>query len=220
MPTDNIDEYLSIATSGAGIYKDRGSKFYGYAFSLLSVEQVQEHLDHLSSLHPKARHKCYGYLIGKDGNQFRANDDGEPNGSAGLPILNTIKSRELRDILVVIVRYFGGTKLGIPGLINAYKTAAELAIENAELITKLITSELTIDYEIRDLGRLYDILKKRGITHIVNDYGQKPILKIQVPKSKSALIIQQLYADYHGYSPSDIQEDFESEHLKIQITNS
>ena len=219
MPTEDVDQFISIATPGEGIFKDRGSKFYGYAYPLEHIDDVQSHLDSLTVAHPKARHKCYAYFIGKEGHQYRANDDGEPSGSAGLPILNTIKSKNLCDILVVVVRYFGGTKLGIPGLINAYKTAAELSIENTTLLTKFITADLSIAYQLKDLGRLYDILKKRGITNIKNNYGQQPILNIEVPQSKSTLIIKQLYADYHGYLPSDIQDDFESKEIKIQITN-
>jgi len=123
-----IDQYYSIKDSTEGQYKEKGSKFISYAYSVTSEEQVGERLEEIRNLHHKARHHCYAYKIGVDGNRYRANDDGEPGGTAGKPILGQLHSYKVTDVLVIVVRYFGGTKLGASGLIKAYKEAAKDAL--------------------------------------------------------------------------------------------
>ena len=119
------DEFKTPKAPSEGLFKDKGSKFFGYIFPIKNENEVKAHLENLKSLHPKARHHCFAYKLGIDENNFRANDDGEPSGTAGKPILNTLHSFELTDALAVVVRYFGGTLLGVPGLINAYKEATK-----------------------------------------------------------------------------------------------
>ncbi len=143
------DSYRTLEAPAEGLFKDRGSKFHAFAFPLNSEEDAKPLLANLREQHPKANHHCYAYRLGLDRNQYRANDDGEPSGSAGRPILNTLYSQDLTDILVVVVRYFGGSLLGIPGLINAYKTATEAALAQAVVLEKFVCDQyqITFPYE-------------------------------------------------------------------------
>ncbi|MEM6700850.1 MAG: YigZ family protein, partial [Bacteroidota bacterium] len=129
------DQYKTLAAPSTGEFKDRGSKFFAYAFPVETETEVATALEQVKKEHFKARHHCYAYRLGMDKNNFRANDDGEPSGMAGRPILGQIDSWELTDVFIVVVRYFGGTKLGTSGLINAYKKSAMDALEQAEIIT-------------------------------------------------------------------------------------
>lgn len=139
------DTYRTIARASEGFFKDKGSKFYSYAYPLTSENEAKTLLAELRELHPKAVHHCYAYRLGLDRMSYRMSDDGEPSGTAGRPILNTLYSKDVTNILVVVVRYFGGTLLGVPGLINAYKTATELALDQAEITT----NHLSQFYELR-----------------------------------------------------------------------
>jgi len=130
-------QFRTIKTASEGFYKEKGSKFIAYAYPVLSEEEVKKELENLRATYPDARHICYAFIIGTDKSFFRYSDDGEPNGTAGLPIYNQLRSFDLTNILVAVVRYFGGTKLGVSGLIEAYKVSTEDAL-NA---TKHITSE-------------------------------------------------------------------------------
>jgi uncharacterized YigZ family protein len=141
-----ITEFKTVAAEGAGLFKDRGSKFLAFAYPVQSEEDIKSNLEDLRKQYFDARHHCYAYVIGNDGKVFRANDDGEPNHSAGDPILGQIHSKELTNTLVVVIRYFGGTKLGVSGLINAYKTAAELALNEAGIKTVEIKQSFKIIY--------------------------------------------------------------------------
>ncbi len=145
-----VTEYLTISKEGTSLFKDRGSKFIGIAVHVESEEDVKQQLEKLQKQYHDARHHCYAYMLGAKREVFRANDDGEPNHSAGDPILGQINSKELTDTLVVVVRYFGGTKLGVSGLINAYKTAAEDAISEAKTILIEVRQafELSYGYEL------------------------------------------------------------------------
>src|SRR4051794_38430929 len=125
----DVNKYITIASATTGDFRDRGSKFLAYAYPVLNAADIKEKLQGLKKEHPKAVHHCYAYRLGTDGTQYRANDAGEPSGSAGRPILGQIDSMGLTNVLVVVVRYFGGALLGVPGLINAYKTAATNALE-------------------------------------------------------------------------------------------
>jgi len=139
------DTYRTIARASEGFFKDKGSKFYSYAYPLTNENEAKTLLAELRELHPKAVHHCYAYRLGLDRMSYRMSDDGEPSGTAGRPILNTLYSKDITNILVVVVRYFGGTLLGVPGLINAYKTATELALDQAEIAT----NHLSQFYELR-----------------------------------------------------------------------
>ncbi|MFT4857247.1 MAG: putative YigZ family protein, partial [Planctomycetota bacterium] len=141
------------------LFKDRSSKFFYYSFPVINEEEIKSHLKDLRKKHFDARHHCYAWNLGTDGMNYRANDDGEPNHSAGDPILGQIRSYQLTNILIVVVRYFGGTKLGISGLINAYKTSAALAIEENEIIEQLITSKINIHFPYADLNEVMKLVK-------------------------------------------------------------
>ncbi|MFA6150092.1 MAG: YigZ family protein [Chitinophagaceae bacterium] len=142
------EKYKSIEAPTTSLFKDRGSKFLGYTFPILTIEDAKQKLQLVKKEHPQATHHCFAYRLGTDGLQFRASDDGEPSGSAGRPILGQIDSAGFTNILVVVVRYYGGTMLGVPGLINAYKTATADAFATAKPVEKWITQcvEITTDY--------------------------------------------------------------------------
>lgn len=146
----NKDVYHSIAATSEGSFKDRGSRFLAYAFPVENENEVREHIKNLKKEHHSARHHCYAFRIGAKEPAFRSNDDGEPSGTAGRPIYGQILSRDLTNILIVVVRYFGGTKLGTSGLINAYRSAAEECLEQAKIIDLVITKscEIRFDYEL------------------------------------------------------------------------
>ena len=140
------DEYKSIAARSEGLFKDNGSRFIAFAFPVETVEDVKDIVDRLKKEYHDARHHCYAYRLGYRGDVFRANDDGEPSGSAGRPILGQIDSLGLSDVLVVVVRYFGGIKLGIPGLIRAYKTSTSDALSQAETVRKVACKAFRLDF--------------------------------------------------------------------------
>ena len=140
------DTYASIASRSDGLFKDNGSRFIAQAWPVESEERVKEIVDGLKKEYHDARHHCYAYRIGLDGSTWRANDDGEPSGSAGRPILGQIDSAGLSDVLVVVVRYFGGIKLGIPGLIRAYKTSTADALANAEVVEKVAGKDFRVSF--------------------------------------------------------------------------
>jgi len=151
------DTYLTIQKSAEGLFKDKGSKFFAYAFPITTEEEVKQHITNLKKQHHGARHWCYGFRLGADKKLFRANDDGEPSGTAGKPILNQIISTDLTDVLVVVVRYFGGTLLGTSGLIQAYKTAATDALQQATVVAKYITQTCKVNFntEVTNLVMRY-----------------------------------------------------------------
>ena len=142
-----VSEFKTISKSGEGVFKDRGSKFLGFTFHITNEDEIKDALYALRKEYYDARHHCYAYVLGDDRKTYRANDDGEPNHSAGDPILGQIHSYELTNILVVVIRYFGGTKLGVSGLINAYKTSAQLAIDNSTIVKEEVKATLILEYD-------------------------------------------------------------------------
>ncbi len=158
------DTYKTIAAASEVIlYKEKNSKFFGYTFPVFTEEAVKEILDQLKKEHFSARHWCYAYQIGTEKIQYRANDDGEPNNSAGMPIYGQIQSFEVTNVLVVVVRYFGGVKLGVGGLISAYKTAAQMALENAFIIEKTIDKHFVIKFDYAHLNKVMRIIKEKNL---------------------------------------------------------
>ena len=144
------DTYKTIKTaSNPVLFKDKNSKFFGYAFPALNEDDVKLHLEQLKKEHPSARHWCYAYQLGTETISYRANDDGEPNNSAGMPIYGQIQSFEVTNILIVVVRYFGGVKLGVGGVINAYKTTAQLALETSKIVNKTINVQYLISFDYK-----------------------------------------------------------------------
>ena len=158
------DTYNTIEEAiGDALFKEKGSKFIGYAFPVSSEDEVKIHIDELKKKHHSARHWCYAWQIGIEDIQYRANDDGEPNNSAGQPIYGQILSKEITNVLIVVVRYFGGTKLGVGGLISAYKTTAKLIIDEAKIIEKTIDVHFQLNFEYVDMNKVMRIIKEHNI---------------------------------------------------------
>jgi uncharacterized YigZ family protein len=154
------DFYYTIEKSGHAEFKDRGSKFIGYAYPVPSAEEFRDRLNDIKKAHPKATHHCFAYRLGLDGNTFRVSDDGEPSGTAGRPILGQIDSKALVNVLVVVVRYFGGTLLGVPGLINAYKSAAALALQVTPLVQKPVEKEFVVQFDYTQINEIMTLVKQ------------------------------------------------------------
>ena len=168
-------------------FKDRGSKFIGFAFPVSNADEVKNRLDDVKVIHPSARHVCYAYQLGAEGSDYRANDDGEPNGSAGLPILNQIKSKQVTNTLVAVVRYFGGTKLGVSGLINAYKAAAKLALEQARIVIKTPMTTVSIKFPHSKIGDVERLIRKHGWIIKNQDFGMDCKWIIETPLEQEAI---------------------------------
>ena len=157
------DSYKSIAAESKGLLKDNGSRFIAHAFPVETEEEVKEIVAALKKEYYDARHHVYAYRLGYKGDRFRANDDGEPSGSSGRPVLGQIDSKGLSDILVVVVRYFGGIKLGIPGLIRAYKTSTADALENAEIIEKTASKMFRIHFGYMSMNSVMKVMKDMNL---------------------------------------------------------
>ncbi|MEL7123598.1 MAG: YigZ family protein [Bacteroidota bacterium] len=188
------DSYKTISGPSYGEFKDRGSKFHAYAYPVYTEEEWQNHLADLKKEHFKARHHCFAYRIGTDGNNFRANDDGEPSGTAGRPILGQIDSFELTNVFIVVVRYFGGTKLGASGLINAYKLSAQAALEEAEIIEKLVEDvyEMTFDYSL--MSDVMNAVKKLDFNVILQEFENVGRIQVAIRQSEVEGLLRQLKA--------------------------
>ena len=174
------DSYLTVKQPAQGLFKDKGSKFIGYIFPLQSVEDVKGILAELKAEHPKTRHVCWALRLSTDRSVFRVNDDGEPSGTAGKPILNTLLSANLTQVCVAVVRYFGGTLLGVPGLIHAYKEASLAAIKEAEIIEKTIKDRYQIHVPYTQLNKVMKILKDENITILAQDLDTECSLIIEI----------------------------------------
>ncbi len=171
------DTYKTIELpSEEVLYKEKNSKFFGYCFPVHSEDEVKSILDEIKKTHYSARHWCYAFQIGTEQIHYRANDDGEPSGSAGLPIYGQIQSFEVTDILVIVVRYFGGVKLGVGGLVTAYKETAKMALENSEIIEKTIDKHYLIKFGYKDMNRVMRVIKEKNL----NVVGQKLELDCQI----------------------------------------
>ncbi len=158
------DTYKTIEISVENIlYKEKNSKFFGFAFPVTSEIEVKTHLENLKAEHFSARHWCYAYQIGTENIKFRANDDGEPSNSAGMPIYGQIQSFDITNVLVVVVRYFGGVKLGVGGLISAYKTTAQLTLDEANIIEKTIDKQFKITFDYKNMNKVMRIIKEKNI---------------------------------------------------------
>jgi len=175
-----FDAYRSIAARSEGLFKDNGSRFIALAYPVETEEEVREIVASLKKEYHDARHHCYAYRLGYKGDRFRANDDGEPSGSAGRPILGQIDSMGLSDVLVVVVRYFGGIKLGIPGLIRAYKTSTADALGQAEIIEKVAGKRFRLTFDYLSMNRVMKVLKDLGLTPVGQDFGLQCSLEVRV----------------------------------------
>lgn len=169
MSSENIkDTYKTLAQASPEIlYKEKNSKFFGYAFPIENEDEVKEILTEIKKQHFSARHWCYAFQTGTEKIYYRANDDGEPNNTAGMPIYGQIQSFDVTNVLVVVVRYFGGVKLGVGGLISAYRTAAQMALEASEIIEKTIDSHFIVSFDYKNMNKVMRIIKEKNLD-IVN----------------------------------------------------
>jgi uncharacterized YigZ family protein len=184
--------YNTIAQSSTAEFKDRGSKFIAYAFSIESIEDFKRQLQQLKTEHPKAVHHCFAYRIGTDGNTFRSSDDGEPSGTAGKPILGRIDNKELTNVAVVVVRYWGGTLLGVPGLINAYKTATALALQLTPGIKKNVELQYVIEFDYTRMNEVMLILKQYNCTIMAQEMQLFCVIKAGIPQNRLEDVLYKL----------------------------
>jgi uncharacterized YigZ family protein len=179
------DSFFTVTANAEALFKDRGSKFFAFAFPVTKETEIKQHLDALRRDHPGARHHCYAWRLGADGLTFRANDDGEPSSTAGKPILGQIQSKELTNILIVVIRYFGGTLLGAGGLINAYRSAAALVINGCEIVERFIMFEYELRYAVSDTSAVMRLLKEVDARITFSDYDQHNLLRFVCRKRDS-----------------------------------
>lgn len=188
------DSYRTIEAESQGLYRERGSKFIAVAFPVSDTEQVKEITERVRKEYHDARHHCYAYMLGPERIVWRVNDDGEPSGTAGKPILGQINSNDLTDILIVVVRYFGGTLLGVSGLINAYRSAAADAIANAVIKSVRVTREVTIEFSYISLNDVMKIIKENPeIRQISHDFDNNCSMVLSVPLSLEQAITEKLH---------------------------
>ncbi|MBR3989147.1 MAG: YigZ family protein [Bacteroidales bacterium] len=179
-----FDAYQSIGAPSQGLFKDNGSRFIAFAFPVETEEEVKEHVAALKKEYHDARHHCFAYRLGYKGDVWRAADDGEPSGSAGRPILGQIDSMGLSDILVVVVRYFGGIKLGIPGLIRAYKTSTADALGQASVVPKVAGKTWTVEFDYLSMNDVMKVLKEMNLSPSAQNFGENCSLTVRVRLSE------------------------------------
>lgn len=170
------------------LFKEKNSKFYATAFPVTSEEEIKNILTILRKKHFGAGHFCYAFQLGTEKIQFRTNDDGEPNNSAGAPIYGQIQSFNVTNVLVVVVRFFGGTKLGVSGLISAYKTAAQMALENAEIIEKTINFHYLISFDYKNMNKVMRLIKDKNLTIVSQKMAENCEIEISIRKQNAALV--------------------------------
>jgi len=186
------DFYYTIEKPSVAEFKDRGSKFIAYAFSIDSVNDFKERLADIKKEHPKATHHCFAYRLGLDGNNFRASDNGEPSGTAGRPILGQIDSKRLTNVVVFVVRYFGGTQLGVPGLINAYKTAAALALQTTPSVQKNVMLNYNLQFDYTQMNTIMTIIRQHHCTIVKQDLQLFCSMDISIEKNRTEEVLNRL----------------------------
>lgn len=184
------DVYQTIEKESQGYFKDKGSKFYAFAYPIKHEDEVKDILARLRKEHHSARHHCYAWRIGTEEIIYRANDDGEPSSTAGKPILGQLQSFNVTNILMVVIRYFGGTLLGVSGLINAYKSAAADALNNTDIKQKIIEKEMILDFTYNELAEVMNIVKQENLTIMNTRFEEKCNLIFSVRKAEYEKMIQ------------------------------
>lgn len=186
------DEYYTIKDTSEGLYKEKGSKFIARAIPVESEEEVRKKLEDIRKEYHTARHHCYAYQLGADKGIYRVNDDGEPSGTAGRPIYNQILSKNLTNILVVVIRYFGGTKLGASGLVNAYKTSTREALENAGIISRTVNDFYEVLFDYSETNNIMKIINEHDVRIISQDFDMKCHLTFSIRKRNSETIFKKI----------------------------
>ena len=184
------DIYKTIETTGQGLYKEKGSRFISFAIPVLNETEVKRELELLRNKYHDARHHCYAYVIGFDKNGSRANDDGEPSGTAGRPILGQIVSADLTNTLIVVIRYFGGIKLGVSGLIQAYRTAAKEAIGQANIISRIVSDIYELEFSYITMNDVMRIIKEESCTILSTQFELQNKITIMVRKRDSNVVYE------------------------------
>ncbi len=194
-----MDTYKTIAAPVEEvIFKEKSSKFLGYAFPVTSEEEIKAHLEAVKKAHFSARHWCYAWQLGYGRHQrYRANDDGEPNNTAGIPIYGQIQSFELTNVLVIVVRYFGGIKLGVGGLVQAYKTTAQLTLQETEIEEKLITEELVINFDYPLMNKVMRVVKEQNLTITAQHLTESCELHLAIRQSDYAKV-EEIFNNLYG----------------------
>ncbi len=210
-----IDRYLTVDGISEGEYKEKGSKFISRVMPIQFEEELHSRLESIRKEHPKARHICYAYRIGADNLIFRANDDGEPSGTAGRPILAAIDSAGVSDVLVAVVRYFGGTKLGASGLVNAYRIAAYEGLKSAVIREKTLFCKMKVEFDYSHMGVVMDAIKKMDVEIHEMNWNNNPFVLLQVRLSEAENFDKQLKAILLGRAPEDIEADTEVPYCRI-----
>ena len=209
------DAYLTIEAPAYGEYKEKGSKFMAFAYPMNDEEDLNAYLDTLRSEHHKARHFCYAYQIGTGQDRYRMNDDGEPSGTAGKPIYGQILSYGVTNLLIVVVRYFGGTKLGVSGLIQAYKDAARAALDAAEIVQKYITSSYMLAFDYDQMGHIMNVLKDLDIHITDKSFEVNCAVTIQLRQSEETTMLHRLVARLLNKSMEEVCEETPVSSCKI-----
>ena len=186
------NRFRTISKPAKGIFRDRGSKFLAFAYPVSNEDEVKALVMAIWDDNPGICHVCYAYRIGVEGHTYRANDDGEPSGSAGLPILNQIKSKDVTNTLVAIARYYGGIKLGVSGLINAYKEGAKEALEDAEIIETVLMDRVKLTLPHSSIGEVERVIKQTGMKLVSQDFGMDCNWIVEIEKSESEALIPKL----------------------------
>lgn len=186
------DTYNTLQAPSEGYFMDRRSKFFSFAFPVESEEEIKECLHLLRKKYYDARHHVYAWILGKEQEHYRANDDGEPSGSSGKPIHGQLLSHELTNVLIVVIRYFGGTKLGVPGLINAYRTAAKEAIDNGKIITKIVYNQYTLHYNYIKMNDVMRIVKDENLQIAAQQFEMDCLLTLNIRQKECERILDKI----------------------------
>jgi len=196
------DTYKCISKASEEVlFKDKNSKFFGYAFPITTEEEAKVHIEDLKKKHHQALHWCYAWQIGKENHQFRANDDGEPSNTAGMPIYGQIQSFDVTNILIVVVRHYGGIKLGVGGLINAYKTTAQMALENSKIVKRTIDDIFVIKFDYPEMNLVMRVIKE----HNLNIIEQKLELDCEIHISVRKKIAEEIFKKFESIYKVEIK---------------
>lgn len=199
------DTYKTVSAPSEGLFKDKGSRFISYLYPVTTEEEIKEIIQQVKKAHHSARHHCYAWRLGRENIRFRANDDGEPSSTAGKPILGQLTSFELTNVLLVVVRYFGGTLLGTSGLINAYREAASEAIRNAVVETRIIEAEYRLQFGYNELNQVMQIIKNENLKQTAIQLEESCRIDLSVRKSEAARI-ENLFGNIYGVTLSRLEE--------------
>ncbi|HNY02631.1 MAG TPA: YigZ family protein [Bacteroidales bacterium] len=191
------DAYLSVAAESRGVFRDRASKFIAVALPVTTEEEVKQRLNELRKTYHDANHHCFAYRLGPGGSAYRFNDDGEPSGSAGKPIYGQLLSKDISDVLVVVIRYFGGTKLGVPGLINAYRTAAKEALGQADVVTRVVQTGYCVAFGYPLMNEVMRILKEENARITAQESADQCRIRFSVRKGQAEKV-ESRFGKLHG----------------------